>query len=433
MEKEKTKVKKDKLVKPKVDIEFSTPLMKDPKYDVTHDVTTKTIPESSNPVTCGEDKINLWVDKYKPVNSKSIIGQQGNRSNMKKLKIWLQDWNKNHLSKTSAPKPFRWVSADDNGAWAKCALLSGPPGVGKTTTAYLVSKELWFDVVEMNASDTRSKRMLGESVSDTLNTTSVASMMGKGNANNNVSSKRVLLMDEVDGMAGNEDRGGIAELINLIKSSKVPVICMCNDRNHQKIRSLSNHCFDLRFSRPRVEQIKAAMMSVCFKEKIQIKPEALSELIVGCGHDVRQVLHHLSMVKAAGGRAEGGKMEASQAKKEAELGKKTSVKIGPWDVCKKVFNKEDHKMMSFFDKSDLYFYDYNLAGLFVQENYLQAKPAAAGGDKKKLMELVSKAADSMAQGDLVEKGVRSGMNWGLLPTAAVFCSVVPGEYMSGGN
>ena len=257
--------------------------------------------------------------------------------------------------------------------------------------------------------------------------------MVKGNANNNVTSKRVLLMDEVDGMAGNEDRGGIAKLITLIKGSKVPVICMCNDRNHQKIKSLSNHCFDLRYSRPRVEQIKAAMMSVCFKEKIQIKPEALSELIVGCDHDVRQVLHHLSMVKAAGGRAEGGKMEASQAKKEAEMGKKTSVKIGPWDVCKKVFNKEDHKMMSFFDKSDLYFYDYNLAGLFVQENYLQAKPAAAGGDKKKLMELVSKAADSMAQGDLVEKGVRSVINWGLLPNAAVFCSVVPGEYMSGGN
>ena len=52
-----------------------------------------------------------------------------------------------------------------------------------------------------------------------------------------------------------------------------------------------------RFQRPRAEQIKAAMMSVCFKEKIKIKPEALQELIVGCGQDVRQVLHHLSMIK----------------------------------------------------------------------------------------------------------------------------------------
>ena len=378
-------------------------------------------------------QVDLWVDKYKPTNSKAIIGQQGVRSNKNKLNTWLRDWNKNHLNLgglKGAPKPAPWGAGNDDGAWAKCALLSGPPGVGKTTTAYLVSKELGYDVVELNASDTRSKRMLVETLSDTLNTTSMASMMGKGNENSRVTSKRVLLMDEVDGMAGNEDRGGIAEIINLIKSSKVPVIAMCNDRNHQKIRSLASHCFDLRFNKPRVEQIKAAMMSVCFNEKIQIKPEALSELIMGCGQDVRQVLNHLSMVRANGVEG-GGKMEVDQAKKDVPMSKKTSIKVGPWDVCKMVFNTENHKTMSLKDKSDLYFHDYNLAGLFVQENYLQAKPAAANGDKKKLMQLVSKAADSMAEGDLVEKVIRSNMNWGLLPTAALFCSVVPGDYMSG--
>ena len=87
---------------------------------------------------------------------------------------------------------------------------------------------------------------------------------------------------------------GIYENLCLLRipslpSVQVPVIAMCNDRQHQKIRSLANHCFDLRFARPRVEQIKAAMMSVCFKEKIPIKPDALSELITGCGQDVRQV------------------------------------------------------------------------------------------------------------------------------------------------
>ena len=52
------------------------------------------------------------------------------------------------------------------------------------------------------------------------------------------------------------------------------------------------------------------------------------------------------MVKGAGGGVNGGKMEAGQAKKEAELSKKISVKMGPWDVCRKVFNKEEHKAMS---------------------------------------------------------------------------------------
>jgi len=401
----------------------------DPPQEPSTSSSSKAVEKCPSTGTYGTGHTELWVDKYKPSAAKGIIGQQGDRSNMNKLKIWLKDWNKNHLESTkAAPKPAPWGVANDNGAWAKCALLSGPPGVGKTTTAYLVSKELGYDVVEMNASDTRSKKLLQTSVSDTLNTTSVATLMGDNNANNKVTSKRVLLMDEVDGMAGNEDRGGIAEIIILLKTSKIPIIAMCNDRNHQKIRSLANHCFDLRFARPRVEQIKAAMMSVCFKEKVPIKPDALTELIVGCGQDVRQVLHHLSMIRASDS---GDKMDAATAKKEADISKKTSVKVGPWDVCKKVFNGEDHKKMSLYDKSDLYFHDYNMAGLFVQENYLSATPQAARGNKRKTMELVSKAADSISEGDLVEKRVRSGMNWGLLPTAATFCSVLPGEYMSG--
>ena len=68
--------------------------------------------------------------------------------------------------------------------------------------------------------------------------------------------KHCLIMDEVDGMAGNEDRGGMAELIQLIKGTKIPIITMCNDRQHPKVRSLANHTFDLRFQRPRLEQIK---------------------------------------------------------------------------------------------------------------------------------------------------------------------------------
>lgn len=63
-------------------------------------------------------------------------------------------------------------------------------------------------------------------------------------------------MDEVDGMAGNEDRGGLQELINLIKSTEIPIVCVCNDRNNPKMRTLANHTFDLRFQKPRLEQIR---------------------------------------------------------------------------------------------------------------------------------------------------------------------------------
>ena len=84
----------------------------------------------------------------------------------------------------------------------------------------------------------------------------------------------------------------------MIKSSKIPIICICNDRQSTKVRSLANYCYDLRFQKPRAEQIKGAMMSVCFKEGVKIEPAALMEMIIASGQDVRQVLHNLSLWSA---------------------------------------------------------------------------------------------------------------------------------------
>lgn len=83
----------------------------------------------------------LWVDKYKPTQLKQIIGQTGDKSNAKKLLHWLNNWHKNQAAgvKPAAGKFFGRGGSDD-GAGYKAALLSGPPGIGKTTTATLVCK-----------------------------------------------------------------------------------------------------------------------------------------------------------------------------------------------------------------------------------------------------------------------------------------------------
>ena len=169
--------------------------------------------------------------------------------------------------------------------------------------------------MELNASATRSKRTLHDEVATHLDCTSLdvfrTEKVGVASGR-----RHALIMDEVDGMAGNEDRGGVQvqaslflplsplsfspsppslffshlqEVISMVKNTKVPIICICNDRQHPKIRSLANHCYDLRFYRPRVDQIRGAMMSVCFKEGVKITPNALAEIIMASGQDVRQV------------------------------------------------------------------------------------------------------------------------------------------------
>ncbi len=77
------------------------------------------------------------MDKYRPKTTKTIVGQAGDKSNAKKLAKWLCNWHHNHLSGAAATK--RPVSRfNDDGSSYKAALLSGPPGIGKTTTATLV-------------------------------------------------------------------------------------------------------------------------------------------------------------------------------------------------------------------------------------------------------------------------------------------------------
>uniref|UniRef100_A0A8D0A2S6 Replication factor C subunit 1 n=1 Tax=Sander lucioperca TaxID=283035 RepID=A0A8D0A2S6_SANLU len=373
-----------------------------------------------------EDASLLWVDKYRPRSLKTVIGQQGDQSCANKLLRWLQNWYRHHSGGSSKPPVARFgkFGGKDDGSGFKAALLSGPPGVGKTTTAALVCEELGFSYVEMNASCTRSKNSLKEVVSESLNNTSIESFY-KGTSQK-VSSKHVLIMDEVDGMAGNEDRGGIQEMIGLIRSSKIPIICMCNDRNHQKIRSLANYCFDLRFQRPRVEQIKGAMMSLAFKEGIKIPPPALNEMILASNQDVRQVIHNLSMWSA-----KNKVMTYDQCKSDAASARK-DMKLGPFDVCRKVFaSGEETAHMSLIDKSDLFFHDYSLAPLFVQENYPHVRPKAAGGNLKSHLMLLSKTADSISDGDLVDRQIRSRQIWSLLPTQAIYASVLPGELMKG--
>ncbi|KAI8120769.1 Replication factor C subunit 1 [Lucilia cuprina] len=372
------------------------------------------------PVT--EDMM-AWVDKYKPASVKDIIGQQGAASNVAKLTNWLSKWYINHDGKKKLQKPNPWAKNDD-GSFYKAALLSGPPGIGKTTTATLVCKELGFDAVEFNASDTRSKRLLKEEVSELL---SNKSLYGYFHGNSQaVTKKHVLIMDEVDGMAGNEDRGGIQELIGLIKESSVPIICMCNDRNHQKMRSLVNYCYDLRFNRPQLKQIKGRIMSICAKENIKLDSGKIDEIIAATNNDIRQSINHISLLSA------GKDLNLASDKESTKYGEKTAekdLKMGPWEVVRKVFSADEHKTMSFNDKCDLFFHDYSLSPLFVQQNYLIVSPS---GSKSEVPKKVALTADALLSlGDLVDKKIRSSSAWALLPTQAIFSSVMPGEYMSG--
>lgn len=70
-----------------------------------------------------------------------------------------------------------------------------------------------------------------------------------------------MIMDEIDGMSGG-DRGGIQAIIKMIKEAKAPVICICNDRQHEKIRTLANYCYDVKFFKPNKTSVCKRIMDI---------------------------------------------------------------------------------------------------------------------------------------------------------------------------
>ncbi|KAF4758013.1 replication factor C subunit 1, partial [Perkinsus olseni] len=186
----------------------------------------------------GDVKGILWTDKYKPRTLKDLVG---NNAPITKLRTWLQDWEKVHVHGQKKPVTFRGRGVPEN-VNAKAVLVSGPPGIGKTTACRLVAQELGYIPMEFNASDQRNKATV-DNLASGLATNAV---IGK---NYSLKQKSCLIMDEVDGMSGG-DRGGGAALIQLIKKTKMPVMCICNDRMSTKVRSLANSCYDILFTKP---------------------------------------------------------------------------------------------------------------------------------------------------------------------------------------
>lgn len=75
------------------------------------------------------------------------------------------------------------------------------------------------------------------------------------------------------------DRGGIISIIDLIKKTKIPIICICNDRQSSKIRSLAAHCYDIKFQKPEKFKIVKRLESILKIEGAQYDVKALDTLV----------------------------------------------------------------------------------------------------------------------------------------------------------
>jgi len=333
------------------------------------------VPDPSKPVSPPSSVRNLemWTDKYTPKSLRDVVG---NKAPIDKVVAWISKWTK----------------ADRY----KAVLVSGPPGIGKTTTMRLIVRGKGFAAQELNASDLRNK----DAVESRLRVASD----NRGIAGFKKCSKTAIIMDEIDGMSGG-DKGGVAALIDILKATKIPIVCICNDRSCPKLKSLLKHCMDIRFSKPTSQEIATRLKKIAASEGQSIDDNILELIAQSSGLDLRQSVNTLQL------HTRGYSWSSVLGSKKDQ-----SVLMNKFQAAARLWSGKELK---YSEKLSLFFVDFDFVPMLVQENYLSSMSD---------LDSMSLAADSIAFGDTIQVKIKTQNDWSLLPVLGQASTLEPVAY-----
>lgn len=341
----------------------------------------------------------LLTDKYKPQELQDIIG---NKSQIQAMKKWLQDFsNKKNPSKIK------------NGL-----LITGPPGIGKTSCAHVLLKEHNFVPIEFNASEVRSKNTISEKLDRIMNGSNILSMF-------NDTRKLGIIMDEIDG-CGTGDRGGVTEVIKyinplkkkpakrgrttaLIPTISAPIICICNDERTKKIGELKKNCVYIKFKYPTQNEITEFVKKIAVQENLEIDEYGAILIAKHSQVDLRRCLLVLQDLKNLGSKK--GKIKKKQIKNViANFGKK-EVNYSLFQITDKILNQNDLSLSEMCRLCEL---ESSLVPLMVHENIIEVLDKNRNGTRKNKIKSLAEYYEYLSSYAMFEKNIYSLRNWQFL-------------------
>ncbi len=204
----------------------------------------------------------MWTEKHRPKSLEEMVGNEEARA---KLVLWLKKW-----------KPG-----------ARAALLLGPPGTGKTTSVHLVAEKLGYQLIELNASDARTKDKLSKKVGEAMASSSL------------LEGSTAIFLDEVDGLAGRADYGATDFIKDAVKRSGVPLLMAANDPASDEVRKLGTATTTIEFRRADDQAVLKRLQAVSKAEGLRMGEDEMAKIARAANGDLRAAVNFLQSGIAA--------------------------------------------------------------------------------------------------------------------------------------